>query len=66
MGSRSNDEYKYTEGGDNNHLTKNIHENLELSKYNQYIILVPHNNGNVKLTRVDWEQVRPHKLQTQI
>ena len=57
---------KYTEGVGNDHLTKNIRENMELSKYSWYGILVPHNNGNFKLTGVDGDQVRPHKLQTQM
>ena len=33
-------------------------ENMELSKYTQYRILVPHNDGNVNLTGVDGEQAR--------
>ena len=53
MGSRRNDEAKYTEGGGNEHLTKNIYENQDLSKCTRYRILVLHNNGNVKLTGVD-------------
>ena len=63
-GSRRNNDAKYTEGGGNNCLTKNICENLELSKYIWYIILVPHNNGNFKLTEVDGEQLSPYKSQT--
>ena len=47
--SRCNHDAKYTEGGGNHHLTKNICTNMELIKYTQYRILVPHNNGNVKL-----------------
>ena len=66
VGSRHNDNAKYTEGGGNYHLTKNIRENMELSKYSWYGILVPHNNGNFNLTGVDGDQVRPHKLQTQM
>ena len=38
--------------------------NLELSKHTRYRILVPRNNGNVKLTGVYGEQARPHKSQT--
>ena len=37
---------------------------MELIKYTWYIILVPHNNGNVKFIGVDGEHVRPQKLQT--
>ena len=47
-------------------LSKINVENMELSKYTQYIILVPHNSGNVKLTGVDGEQTRPHKSQTRM
>ena len=39
-------------------------ENLELSKYTRYIVLVPHNNGNINLTGVDGEQARLHILKT--
>ena len=42
-------------------LPKILVENMELSKYTWYRILVPHDNGNVKLTGVDGEQVRPQK-----
>ena len=66
MGIHHNDEAKYTESGGNDRLTKNIHENMKLSKHTRYSILVPHNSGNVKLTEVDMEQVRPHKSQTQM
>ena len=66
MGSRRNDDAKYTEGGDNDHITKNLRKNIELSKYNRYKVLVPHNNEHVKITGVDGEQVRPHKSQTRM
>ena len=66
MGSRRNDDAKYTESGGNDHLTKDTCKNMELSKYTRYRILVPHNNGNVKLTGVHGEQARPHKYQTQM
>ena len=52
MGTRRNDDAKYTEGGGNNHLNKNICKNMDLSKYTRYKILVPHHNGNVNLTGV--------------
>ena len=58
MGSLCKYNTKYTEGVGNDHLTKNIRENMELSKYTRYRILVPHNNGNVKLTGLDGEQAR--------
>ena len=66
MGSRRNDEAKYTEGGGNDHLTKNIHENMKLSNHTRYRILVSHNSGNVNLTGVDGEQTSPHKSQTRM
>ena len=66
MGSRRNDDAKNIEGNGNDHLTKNICENIELIKYTEYRILVPHNNGNIKLAGVDGEQARPHKLQTRM
>ena len=66
VGSRRNDSAKYTEGGGNNHLTKNLRENLDLIKYTQYRILVPHNNINFNLTGVDEDQVSPHKSQTRM
>ena len=53
MVRRRNADAKYTEGGGKDHLTKNIRENLELSKYIQYRIVVLHNNGNVYLTGLD-------------
>ena len=61
-----NDKSKYIEGVGNDHLIKNICENMELSKYTQYRILGPHNNGNVKLTGVDGEQATPQKIQIQM
>ena len=66
VGSHCNDNAKYTEGGGNDHLAKNIRENLELSKYTWSRILVPYNIGNFKIMVVDGEQVRPHKLQTRM
>ena len=58
MGSLRNDDAKYTEGGGNDHLINNIYvKHMELSKYTRYIILVPHNNGNVKFTVVHGKQV---------
>ena len=42
-------------------VPKILLENMELSKYTRYRILVPQNNGIVKLTGVDGEQVRPQK-----
>ena len=47
-------------------LPKIYVENMELGKYTRYRILVPHNNVNIKLTGVDVEQARPHKLQTRM
>ena len=66
MGSCRNDDAKYIEGGGNDHLTKNTRGNMDLSKYNWYRILVPHNNGNVKLTGVDGEQASPQNYQTRM
>ena len=63
MGIRRNDDVKYIGGGGNVQLTKNTRENIELGKYNRYGILVPHNNGNVKLTGVDGKQVSSPKSQ---
>ena len=40
-------------------LSKIYVENLELSKYPWYRILVPHNNGNIKLTGVYGKKARP-------
>ena len=58
MGSRRNDDAKYTEGGGNDHLINNIYvKHMELSKYTRYIILVPRNNGNDKLTVVHGKPV---------
>ena len=53
VGRCCNDDAKYTEGGGNEYRIKNIRENMELSKYTGYSILVPHKNGNFKLTGVD-------------
>ena len=64
VGSRLNYNTKYKEGGCDDHLTKIYVENLDLSKYTQYRILVPQNNGNVKLILLDGVQARPHKSQT--
>ena len=47
-------------------LPKIYVKNMELSKYNQYRILIPHNNGNVNLTGVGGGQARPRKLQTRM
>ena len=47
--------------------TIKIHvETLEVSKYTQYRILVPHNNGNFKLTGLEEDQARPHKSQKRV
>ena len=45
-------------------LPKIYVNNLDLIKYTRYRILVPHNNGNVKLTGVDGDKVRPNKSKT--
>ena len=62
VGSCCNDEAKYTEDSGKNHLTKNIRKNMEVSKYTQCRILVPHNNVNANITGVNAEKVSPHKL----
>ena len=54
MGSRRNNDAKDNEGGSNNHLTKNIRENMDWSKYTWCKILVQQNNGNIKLRRIGW------------
>ena len=66
MEVRRNDDAKYTEGSGNDHLTKYIRKNIELSKYTWYRIFAPHNNVNFKIIVVDGDRARPHKPQKRI